>query len=208
MGRPVKSKLLLLGALLFLALPAPPSSAARSFPTVEALVTDIPDVLSDIDEERLTQALEDLKAFNSMPGVIVIAESTDEWDFIEYAHDLFGYLRREGFVDQTGFLIYISTEDIKMAFEVGNDLKRAGVLDEEEIRDIRQRLGAALAEGAYFDGINGALSKLRKLTGASELDDAKRERGNWMMLAGLIILIGVLYMNLARKRRQLREGGQ
>lgn len=207
MGRNSKARPIFLAALFFLALFILPSAAARSFPPVEGLVTDIPDVLSDTEEERLTQTLEDLKAFNSMPGVIVIAERTDEWDHIEYAHDLFGYLRREGFVDQTGFLIYISTEDIKMAFEVGNDLKRAGVLNEEEIRDIRQSLGAALAEGTYFDGLNGALSKLRKLTGALELDDAKRERGNWMMLAGLIILIGVLYKNLAKKRRRLRDPG-
>lgn len=205
MGRPVKKLAIpLLTVLSFLAI-STYAIAARDFPDVQATVTDIPDVLSDVDEERLTQTLKDLKEFNNMPGVIVIAKSTSEWDFIEYGHDFFDHLRVKRLVDNTGFLIYLSTQDKKMTFVMGRDLVRGGVLTDEDARDIRQRLNTSLADGDYFDGLSGSLAKLRQITGAAELEEAGRERGNWMMLSGLVIIIAALFWNIRRRRTKLRD---
>jgi len=205
MGRPAeKFAILLLTVLSFLAI-STYAIAARDFPDVQATVTDIPDVLSDIDEERLTQTLKDLKEFNNMPGVIVIVQSTSEWDFIEYGHDFFDHLRVKGLVNNTGFLIYLSRLDKKMTFVMGRDLERGGVLTDEDARDIRQTLNMSLAEGDYFDGLSGSLAKLRNITGAAELEEAGRERGNWMMLSGLIIIIAALLWNIRRKRMKMRN---
>lgn len=205
MARPVKKFAIPLLTVLSFLIIFTYANAERDFPDVQATVTDIPDVLSDVDEERLAQTLKDLKEFNNMPGVIVIAESTSEWDFIEYGHDFFDHLRVQGFVDNTGFLIYLSTQDKKMTFEMGRDLKRGGVLTDEDARDIRQMLNTSLAEGDYFSGLSGSLAKLRKITGAAELEEAGRERGNWMMLSGLIIIIAALLWNIRRKRMQMRN---
>jgi uncharacterized membrane protein YgcG len=138
-----------------------------------------------------------------MPGVIVIERKTDEWDIDEYNHDLFDRLLAKGLLDKSGFLLYISIEDRKMSLVLGYDLER--VTDRETSREIRNELGAALGREEYFKGITDAVARLRQLTGPVELDEARRQRGEYLMLAGFVILISVLIMNIAKKRRRMKQ---
>jgi uncharacterized membrane protein YgcG len=203
MGRRLNAFSLVLTATVILLLLACPVTAARAFPIVQGAVTDLPDVISAEDEIRLTQEISNLREFNDMPGLIVITESTGEWDFIEYGHDLFGRLQSQGLTDTTGFLIYISIVDKKLALVLGRDLER--IVDPEELRAIRNGLGDALEKGAYVNGLMAALARLGQLTGSSEIEEAKRQRGDWLILAGLIIIVAVLIWNLSKKRRELRK---
>jgi uncharacterized membrane protein YgcG len=89
-----------------------------------------------------------------------------------------------------------------MAFILGEDIKR--IVDPEAFRAIRNELAFSLAKGAYSEGLSHTLTKLKVLPGPGELEHARKQRGQWMIVAGLVILIAVFYMNLAKRRRATR----
>jgi len=79
------------------------------------------------------------------------------------------------------------------------------VTDPERAREIRSILGAALAKNEYFKGLTDTIAQLRLLNGPLELDEARRLRGQYLMLAGFLVIIAVLVMNIARKRKKLKK---
>ena len=179
------------------------SAVPRDFPSVDERVEDFADVLTDEQVTALIQGMQYLIGFNEMPGVIVIQRHTSEWDFDEYCHDLFDRLMAKGLVNKSGFLLYVSIDDKKMSLVLGYDLER--VTDPETTREIRNSLGAALAKEEYFKGLTDTIARLRLLTGPVELEEAGRQRGQYLMLAGFLIIIAVLVMNIAKKRRNIKK---
>jgi uncharacterized membrane protein YgcG len=179
------------------------SAIPRDFPAVDDRVEDFAGVLTEDQVTALIQGMQHLIGFNEMPGVIVIQRHTSEWDFDEYCHDLFDRLMAKGLVNNSGFLIYISVDDRKLSFVMGHDLER--VTDPERVREIRGILGAALAKDEYFKGLTDTIAQLRLLGGPVELDEARRLRGQYLMLAGFLVIIAALVMNISKKRKKLKR---
>lgn len=202
MGSRVNPGLILVITLLITALSLSHAYAQRAFPDVTTNLTDNAGVLTEEEKLSLAADLEFLRDFHYMPGAIVITEKTDEWDFIEYGHDLFDNLRTRGLLDESSFLIYLSTGDRKMAFILGDDIDR--VIDPGEKRTITNRLGASLEDGAFYYGLSRTLARLKALPGPADLEEARKQRGQWAIVAGLVILIAVFYLNLSKKRRRGR----
>jgi uncharacterized membrane protein YgcG len=196
--RPDAGIILLLAAISILWVSPAFGQNDRTFPEITTDITDLAGVLTEEQKLAIADDLKFLRDFHNMPGVILLVKETPEWDFIEYGHDLFDHLRAQGKLDESSFLIYLSINDRKMAFILGDDIDR--VTDPQEKRGITNELGATLGNGEYYAGLTKALARLKALPGPEDIQEAKKLRGQWMIVAGLVILIAVFYMNLMKRR--------
>src|SRR3990172_8770072 len=90
----------------------------RDFPLPESKINDFADVLSPEDFTSIMVALDRTSSANGMQGYVIIAASTDEWNFDEYLKDYADFLQGKGLLDSTSWLIYVSVQDRKYGFAV------------------------------------------------------------------------------------------
>jgi uncharacterized protein len=125
-------------------------------------VIDIAELLTDSEEkELLTQILNLEKSIGSQIGIVLIDTLNGEKieDFSLSTAERMN-LGRSEFND--GLLITFSSKDGKIRIEVGYGLEKI-IKDEIAARIVREDMAPKFKKKKYYDGLNTAVSKIKKM---------------------------------------------
>lgn len=182
MRKPLLLALLLLGSAACDAQTAQPAQApaaklyAPGYPALTGRVVDLAEILTPVEEEKLTAKLEAVEREIGPQFAVVTATSLNGLPIEEYSIDL---ARHWGLGDKKrndGLMLLVAPNERKLRIEVGLGLERR-ITDPYAAKVIREQAVPRFTEGRYAEGIEAAADALieRLRSRASDAEIAKQD---------------------------------
>lgn len=165
--------------------------SAFSLPDYKGFVNDFADILTDAEEQNLTQTLVSFEKETSHEIAVVTVTSLEEITIEEYATELFGKWGIGKKDADNGVLLLVAPNEREVRIEVGYGLE--GVLTDaissEIINDV---IVPAFKAGQFWNGIKNAVDTITKVT-KGEIVDVKGQTGNARSNQSMIIMFIVFF---------------
>jgi uncharacterized protein len=176
------------------------ASDQRDFPIPTGLVTDFTGALSATQVESIEGEVKRANDANGLDGRVVIVPTTKEWYLNEYAKDYGDFLQAQGTIAQSGWIIYLSTDDRKFALVVQSGATSA--FPPIRRREIELILDQGLESGDTTGAILKAVQAVADLPRTHQAAPKKGFSPNNLIFLGLAI---ILFTLVVRSRRQIKR---
>jgi uncharacterized membrane protein YgcG len=195
MPNSVKSGMLLtLSLLLFLSGTQAGAQDTRDFLLPEGIVTDFTGTLSNSELSEIRNALDSVYESNSMDGHVIIALRTEEWYIEEYVKDYADFLQGRNFIEPTGWLIYISTQDRKFGVAVQD--RATGSITPQNREEIALVLATKLEQNDIGGAVLDAINVISKLPPPEFAIEKKNLSPDMLIFMGIAVIVIVLMLRL------------
>ena len=147
----------LLASFVFLAILVSTIIPAYAAPTQDMMVTDNGEMLTEQDEQEISEMLYSINRQTGIEYLVYTIKSLNGEDIETYANRLF---RTEGLGDKekdNGLLLLISYDDHKFRLEVGYGLE--GDIPDTQAANIINTMTPYFKEGNYGDGVKAAVKQ-------------------------------------------------
>ena len=168
----------------------------RDFPLPSGIVTDFTGMLSEDDLSSIEQALIDAHENNGMDGHVVIALRTAEWHLQEYIKDYSDYLQTQGKIEPTGWLIYISTADLKFGIAVQDNARES--ITPDRVSELEFILADRLEAGDIAGAVVDAAEAIAELPAPQRVPPEGRVSPDMLIFMGIVVFVIVLMLRLRK----------
>ena len=170
----------------------------RDFPLPESKINDFADVLSPEDFTSIMVALDRTSSSNGMQGYVIIAASTDEWNFDEYLKDYADFLQGKGLLDSTSWLIYVSVQDRKYGFAVQDSAAQSITPRFKE--EMSLIMGESLENGDVTGAVTSVIDAVGKLPKPENASDLKNMSPDLLVFAGIALMVVVMMIRIRKTK--------
>lgn len=155
-----------LAVFIFLAILVRAIVPAYAAPTMDMMVTDNGEMLSEQEEQEISEMLYSINQQTGIEYLVYTIKSLNGEDIETYANRLF---RTEGLGDKekdNGLLLLISYDDRKFRLEVGYGLE--GDIPDTQAANIINTMTPYFKEGNYGDGVKAAVKQTAVVLNSSD----------------------------------------
>ncbi len=170
------------------------AQGSRDFPLPSAIATDFTGMLSEDDLSSIEQALIDAHEKNSMDGHVVITLRTAEWHLEEYVKDYADYLQTQGKIEPSGWLIYISTADLKFGIAVQDNARES--ITAEHVSELELMMAERLDSDDLTGAVVSAVEAIADLPAPQRVQPEGKVSPNMLVFMGILVIVIVLMLRL------------
>jgi uncharacterized protein len=189
------------------------TKTALALPVLEGPVTDLVDVLSPADEERISQILVAHRDATGVQIAVLLVGSTEGEPLEDLAIETAENWRGGDPARDTGALIVVATEERRVRLELGYGLESH--LTDAEAHRLLERARDLLERDAWAEAVLGLVWGLVDATADSgpqaaaeppRRDHVDRDFPEWWLALGLaIVTLWFIWIGGRKRRRQLRQ---
>lgn len=170
------------------------AQGSRDFPLPSGIATDFTGMLSDDDLSSIEQALIYAHEKNSMDGHVVIALRTAEWHLDEYVKDYADYLQTQRKIEPSGWLIYISTADLKFGIAVQDNARES--ITAEHVSELELMMAERLDADDLTGAVVTAVEAIAELPAPQRVQPEGKVAPNMLVFMGILVIVIVLMLRL------------
>jgi uncharacterized membrane protein YgcG len=158
-------------------------------------------VLTGAELAEIISAAEKQERELGIKAYLLMVPQISEWNLGEYVRDVFKYWKSQGRIDEKSYLIVISVDNYNLQVVRGDYINNLD--DDYEVSILMNDLYKFLKEKKYSEGIINFIENIGAMPALSKAineEKKRKEKSQWFVLVGLLIII-LVFMRMSYRRK-------